>query len=154
MGRKEGGKKKGGETAAATPDTYRVGCGAWWGPARPAGSLGEIIIICIGRFVRLRERSAALGRVARVPHPPPRAPGPSRLFHGPAYTLLPGCLGYYRLGPKPVLVKLGHCGPGMNAERSILYIYIYKTDRLDVIIIGLSLSRHSVFQYSDPTLSE
>lgn len=46
----------------------------------------EIIIVCIGRFVHIRNTSAEFGRVARVPCPPhyhkPRRRGPSVLPEG------------------------------------------------------------------------
>lgn len=135
-GRKEGGRRRGGgprrgeAAAAATPDTYRGGrAGRGGGLRARQGHSGEIIIICIGRFVRLRERSAALGRVARVPLPPPLAPGPSRPFHGPrpAYALL--CQGVSDItgsAPNPVLVKLGHCGPRLH------FIYICSMSSLSL----------------------
>lgn len=127
----EGRKEEGGEGVARDGEKrrqlqhpIRIVAGRGGGLRARQGHSGEIIIICIGRFVRLRERSAALGRVARVPLPPPLAPGPSRPFHGPrpSYALL--CQGVSDItgsAPNPVLVKLGHCGPRLH----FIYIYIY-----------------------------
>lgn len=146
----EGRKEEGGEGVARDGEKrrqlqhpIRIVAGRGGGLRARQGHSGEIIIICIGRFVRLRERSAALGRVARVPLPPPLAPGPSRPFHGPrpAYALL--CQGVSDItgsAPNPVLVKLGHCGPRLH----FIYIYICSMS-------SLSLSRNStsVFWYSE-----
>lgn len=134
----EGRKEEGGEGVARDGEKrrqlqhpIRIVAGRGGGLRARQGHSGEIIIICIGRFVRLRERSAALGRVARVPLPPPLAPGPSRPFHGPrpAYALL--CQGVSDItgsAPNPVLVKLGHCGPRLH----FIYIYICSMSSLSL----------------------
>lgn len=92
MERKEEGKKEGplelatGETAAATPDTYRVGSGAWWGIC-PAGSLGKDYYH-LYRSVRASPRMVgsvrARGtRAVSLPLGQLRRTGPTRLFLGP-----------------------------------------------------------------------
>lgn len=117
-GRKKERKKEGsvatGETAAATPDTYRVGSGAWWGIC-PAGSLrgGErdYYHLYRARFVRFRACSAGLGRVARVPATPTTCRGPNKrpTAAGSRSSAATGCLRTLRW-PRAAR-KLGHCAP-------------------------------------------
>lgn len=147
-GRKEGGRRRGGgprrgeAAAAATPDTYRGG--AWWGPARPAGSLGRDYYHLyrplrasswtVGSARARGTRAASPTTRARPIPPVPRSPA---LIRAP----LPGCLGYYGLGPKPDARKTGTLWASAP-----FYIYIYM---FDVIIISLSRNSTSVFRYSE-----
>lgn len=126
-GRKEGGRRRGGgprrgeAAAAATPDTYRGG--AWWGPARPAGSLGRDYYHLyrplrasswtVGSARARGTRAASPTTRARPIPPVPRSPARIR-------APLPGCLGYYGLGPKPGARKTGTLWASAP-----FYIYIY-----------------------------